>query len=77
MPDSPFTAEQAAQAWQELHQAQLYFAALRKAAEEAGYEMPEDIRRQLMAVRQQIHVCGGVPWELIDATPGLEPPDDA
>jgi hypothetical protein len=39
--------------------------------------MPEDIRRQLMAVRQQIHVCGGVPWELIDATPGLEPPDDA
>lgn len=75
-PDSPLTPEQARQVWQELHQAQLILAALRKATEDAGWEMPEDIRRQLMEVRQQIHV-NGVPWELIDAMPGLEPPDDA
>jgi len=75
MPDSPLTREQAAQIWQELRFAALRFASLHKAAEDAGWEIPDEIRRQLIALRQQFHV-DGVPWELVDATPGLEPPDD-
>jgi hypothetical protein len=77
MPDSPLTREQATHIEQELRFAALRFAALRKAMQDAGWEIPQDIRRQLMALRQQIHVVTGTPWELIDATPGLEPLDDA
>ena len=75
MTQSPLTREQAEQLLQELRQAALGFAALRKAMEDADWGMPEDIRRQLMALRQQIHVYG-VPWEVIDAMPGLALPAD-
>jgi DNA-binding FrmR family transcriptional regulator len=75
MTQSPLTREQAEQLLQQLRQAQLGFAALRKAMEDAGLEMPEDVRQQLMAVRQQIRIHG-VPGELIDTMPGLEPPAD-
>jgi hypothetical protein len=72
---SPFTREQAEQLMQQLRQAQLGFAALRKEAENAGWEMPEDIQRQLLEVRQQIRIHG-LPGELIDTIPGLEPPTE-
>jgi hypothetical protein len=75
MTQSPLNREQAEQLLQQLRQAQLGFAALRKEMEDAGWEMPEDIRRQLMAVRQQIRVHG-MPGELMDTMPGLEPPAD-
>jgi hypothetical protein len=75
MTQSPLNREQAEQLLQQLRQAQLGFAALRKEMEDAGMEMPEDIRRQLMAVRQQIRVRG-MPGELMDTMPGLEPPAD-
>jgi hypothetical protein len=75
MTQSPLNREQAEQLLQQLRQAQLGFAALRKEMEDAGMEMPEDVRRQLMAVRQQIRVRG-MPGELMDTMPGLEPPAD-
>jgi len=75
MTDSPHTHEQAAHIGQELRCTVLRLAALRKAMQDAGWEIPEDVRRQLTEVRQRMHVSGA-PWELIDATPGLEPLDD-
>jgi hypothetical protein len=35
--------------------------------------MPEDMRQMLLGVRQTLR-AGGLPDELIDATPGLELP---
>lgn len=44
----------------------------RREAREAGLELPEDIREQVLSLRRTLHDAG-LPWETIDATPGLEP----
>ncbi|MBV8348459.1 MAG: hypothetical protein JOZ49_13260 [Mycolicibacterium sp.] len=49
-------------------------AAMRREASAAALQMPEDIRQQIIALRQQLH-DKGIPWEAIDATAGLEAPD--
>jgi hypothetical protein len=48
-------------------------AAARKQAQEAGQPMPDELRREVYAMREMLRERG-LPEKLIDATPGLEPP---
>ncbi|OBG20574.1 hypothetical protein [Mycobacterium sp. 852002-51057_SCH5723018] len=72
--DDQFRAKaKATHLWDNMTAGLQQIAEVRKEAEEAGLEMPDDVRQQLVGIRQLLH-DNGLPWEEIDATPGLHLP---
>jgi hypothetical protein len=49
-------------------------AAARKKAQQAGEPLPDDLRREIYAMREMLRE-NGLTEDQINATPGLEPPD--
>jgi len=50
------------------------FAHTRRDFEEHGVRLPDDLRQPIVDMRQKLREAG-LPQEVIDATPGLEPLD--
>jgi hypothetical protein len=50
-------------------------ARARAEAEDLGLEMPEDVRQIITNMRKLLH-DNGIPWEMINRTPGLHPITD-
>jgi hypothetical protein len=50
------------------------FARIRREFEEHGSRLPDDLKQPIVAMRQKLREAG-LPQEVIDATPGLEPLD--
>ncbi len=50
------------------------FAHTRREFEEHGLRLPDDLKQPIVAMRQKLREAG-LPQQVIDATPGLEPLD--